>query len=158
MAVDLSKLSLATVSLLMATAFAPIAGAQETDHAGHVGHDSPAQNPQALSDASKEYEAVNQTMHKGMTLPYSNDADLDFVRGMIPHHQGAIEQSKILLKYSTNPRLRRLALGIIFAQKREIAFMQKWLEVREKGGEMEIPDWLKNDVPPDGVRAPSVGK
>jgi uncharacterized protein (DUF305 family) len=85
-------------------------------------------------------------MHKNMALPYTNDVDVDFVRGMIPHHQGAIEQAEILLKYSKNPRLRRLAGGIIAAQKREIRFMEKWLKENAAGVDTgEMPTWLKTN-------------
>ena len=98
------------------------------------------------TDAAKAYEAAAQKMHKDMASEYTNDVDVDFVRGMIPHHQGAIDQAEILLKYSTNPRLRRLAGGIIASQRREIRFMEKWLVARQKGvEEKDMPAWLKNN-------------
>ncbi len=85
-------------------------------------------------------------MHKDMSSDYTNDVDVDFVRGMIPHHQGAIDQAEILLKYSTNPRLRRLAGGIIASQRREIRFMEKWLKAREQGvEEKNMPAWLRRN-------------
>ena len=37
--------------------------------------------------AVKAYTATMQTMHKDMMVNYTGDADVDFVRGMIPHHQ-----------------------------------------------------------------------
>lgn len=115
----------------------------------HAAHAAPAAQPE-LSEASKAYEEAMQKMHRDMTVPYANDVDVDFVRGMIPHHQGAIDQAQVLLKYSKNPRLRRLAGGIIAAQKREILFMKKWLEAREKGVENDdVPDWLKNSPLPE---------
>jgi uncharacterized protein (DUF305 family) len=99
-----------------------------------------------ITDAAKAYEAAAQKMHKDMSSDYTNDVDVDFVRGMIPHHQGAIDQAEILLKYSKNPRLRRLAGGIIASQRREIRFMQKWLKEREQGIEgKDIPAWLRNN-------------
>ncbi len=110
--------------------------------------------PQALSEASKAYEAAMQKMHKDMAIPYANDVDVDFVRGMIPHHQGAIDQADVLLKHSKDLRLRRLALGIIAAQKREIRFMVKWLKERNQGIQSsEMPDWLKAE--PGGSSSPA---
>jgi uncharacterized protein (DUF305 family) len=98
----------------------------------------------APSEASREYEAAMLKMHKDMSIPYTNDVDVDFVRGMIPHHQGAIAQAEVLLKHSKNPRLRRLAGGIIAAQRREIRFMLQWLKQHESGVESaEMPEWLK---------------
>lgn len=118
--------------------------AQAEQHQDH-GAGAPEKSATQLSEASKAYEEAMQKMHKAMAVPYANDVDVDFVRGMIPHHQGAIDQAEVLLKYSKNPRLRRLAGGIIASQKREIRFMQKWLQEHDKGAEsVEMPDWLKN--------------
>ena len=116
------------------------------DHAMHGGSTAKTVNGEPLSEASKAYDEAMQRMHKNMSGAYTNDVDADFVRGMIPHHQGAIEQAEILLKYSKNPRLRRLAGGIIAAQRREIRFMQAWLKEHAEGSESEenMPDWLKS--------------
>lgn len=117
-------------------------------------HPAPAAQPTSglpkagapTTDASKAYEAAAQTMHKDMSSEYTNDVDVDFVRGMIPHHQGAIDQAEILLKYSKNLRLRRLAGGIIASQRREIRFMEKWLKDREQGIESkDMPAWLSKN-------------
>jgi len=80
-----------------------------------------------MADSSEAFEAANKKMHEGMMLSYSGDADVDFVKGMIPHHQGAIDIAKIELRYGKNPKIRTLAEGIIKAQEAEIAEMQAWL-------------------------------
>lgn len=134
----------ACAALIAAAAAGPsLAGdASPADHSQHQA--AGKAGGEELSEASKAYEAVLQKMHKDMSLGYTNDVDEDFVRGMIPHNKGAIEQAEVLLKYSKNPRLRRLAGGIIAAQRREIYFMQHWLEAHGKGVETgEMPDWLK---------------
>jgi uncharacterized protein (DUF305 family) len=114
------------------------------DHSQH-GAAQPAATAE-LSEASKAFEAAMQKMHSGMTVPYTNDVDVDFVRGMVPHHQGAIDQAEILLKYSKNLRLKRLAGGIIAAQRREIRFMQNWLKEHDKGVETStVPSWMKDN-------------
>ena len=56
------------------------------------------------------------------------DADVSFVKGMIAHHQGAIDMAKIELKYGKDPELKALAQNIIKAQQPEIKFMQQWLK------------------------------
>ena len=61
-----------------------------------------------------------------MNMPMSGDPDRDFVAGMIPHHQGAIDMAQAELKYGKDPQLKKLARSIISAQKKEIASMKRW--------------------------------
>ena len=63
--------------------------------------------------------------------PYVRQADADFARGMIPHHQGAVDMAKVVLQHGKDPEIRKLAEGIIAAQEKEIAFFREWL--RKKG-------------------------
>lgn len=58
-----------------------------------------------------------------------NDADVMFTRGMIPHHQQAIEMSNMLLgKQGIDPEVSSLAEEIKNAQGPEIEQMQGWLQ------------------------------
>ena len=74
------------------------------------------------------YGDAMKTMHEAMAVEPTGDADVDFVRGMIPHHQGAIDMAKIVLAQGKDPEIRKLAEGIIKAQESEIAWMKAWLE------------------------------
>ncbi|MEF0939418.1 CopM family metallochaperone [Rhizobium sp. BR 362] len=82
--------------------------------------------------SSKAFNDAMSKMHKDMMITYSGDADADFVRGMIPHHQGAIDMAKIELKYGKDPELRKLAEGVIKAQEAEIKEMNAWLKKHGK--------------------------
>lgn len=86
-------------------------------------HDAPAAQP----GASQAYRDAMMKMHRDMDVPMTGNADRDFVTGMIPHHQGAIDMAEVELRYGRDPQLRRLARDIIAAQKREIAGMRQWL-------------------------------
>ena len=50
----------------------------------------------------------------------SGNVDMDFLKNMIPHHQGAILSAKALLKYSQDTQLREIAQNIIAMQQGEI--------------------------------------
>jgi hypothetical protein len=62
-------------------------------------------------------------MHADMHVPFTGDADRDFARMMIPHHQGAIDMAIVEIRYGKDARLKRLAQEIIVTQQQEIAVM-----------------------------------
>ena len=82
--------------------------------------------------SSKAFNDAMGKMHKDMMITYSGNADADFVRGMIPHHQGAIDMAKVELKYGKDPELRKLAQAVVTAQEAEIKEMNAWLKKHGK--------------------------
>ncbi|MBO9122846.1 MULTISPECIES: CopM family metallochaperone [unclassified Rhizobium] len=84
------------------------------------------------SPSSHAFSEANNKMHKDMMIEYSGDADIDFVRGMVAHHQGAIDMAKVELQYGKDPEMRKLAEGVIKAQEAEITEMQAWLKAHAK--------------------------
>lgn len=84
------------------------------------------------SESSKAFAEVNKKMHKDMTMEFTGNPDVDFAQGMIPHHQGAIDMAKVVLKYGKDPEMKKLAEEIIKAQDTEIAFMKGWLAKQPK--------------------------
>jgi len=107
------------------------AGAGPGTGMGHgMGHGMGAQTSAPLGDqspASLALHAVNEKMHREMSMPLTGRPDEDFVRAMIVHHQGAIDMARVVKGFGEDPQIRELANAIIEAQEEEIVMMQEWL-------------------------------
>lgn len=79
------------------------------------------------SAATTAFKQASEKMMAGMDAPYTGDADRDFVQGMLPHHEGAIDMARVELRYGHDPALKRLAHDIVISQAREQVFMRHWL-------------------------------
>ncbi len=118
-------------------------------------HAHPASTaPSAAADAAEsQFLAANEEamskMMVDMTVAPTGDIDRDFVAMMVPHHQGAIDMARILLRYGKNEQLKRLAQEIIVTQQQEIAAMK--LAV----GEPLPPSIASPTQPASGATAPS---
>ena len=106
-------------ALLILTFAVPL-GAETMDHSGHdmTGMENAA---------TTAFMEANMKMHAAMEIEFTGNADIDFIRGMIAHHQGAIDMAKVVLDHGKDPEVRKLAEAVIAAQTEEIAWMQDWL-------------------------------
>ncbi len=92
---------------------------------GHEGHSMTGMA--YATPATQAFIAANDAMHKGMAIEFTGNADVDFVRGMIPHHQSAVDMARIVLEHGADPEVRKFAEGVIAAQEAEIKWMTDWL-------------------------------
>lgn len=110
--------------LLLAASLALVLALPVTaqDHSSHA-------MPMATGNtaASDAFAAANAKMHQEMAVELTGNPDVDFIRSMIPHHQGAVDMARIELEHGTDPEVKALAEAVIAAQQKEIAWMQAWL-------------------------------
>ncbi len=83
-----------------------------------------------VGPASQAFTAINVQMHKAMAITFTGDADVDFAKAMIPHHQGAIDMAKVILGFGKDPEIRKLAESVVKAQEAEIAQLNAWLKAK----------------------------
>lgn len=86
--------------------------------------------PLATDMVVAAWQNINLDMHAAMSVDFTGDPDTDFMKGMIPHHQGAIDMALLLMEQGTDAETRALASAIIRTQEEEIAMMQAWLAAR----------------------------
>ena len=95
--------------------------------------------PMRDAPSTQAYREANDRMHQGMAIAYTGDADIDFLRGMIAHHEGAVGMVKVAVEHGEAADVQSLAREIIAAQEAEIIRMRILLARHE-------------DVPAPGVR------
>jgi len=86
--------------------------------------EAPAQPPPPEAPFLAENDEAMRRMMQDMTIKPTGDVDRDFVAMMVPHHQGAIDMARALLRYGHNEQLKRIAQEIIVTQQQEIAAMR----------------------------------
>jgi len=84
----------------------------------HVGHEA----------GMGLYDEATREMHEAMVMAPTGDADVDFMRGMLPHHEGAVAMARIVLEHGADAEVRKLAEDIVAAQEREIRLIEDWLK------------------------------
>lgn len=84
-----------------------------------------ASNYQEFLKANKK--AMDTMMRQMNAVKPTDNIQKDFVQAMIAHHNGAIKTSKIILAYTKDPQVRKIAQSIIADQESEVKLMQKLL-------------------------------
>lgn len=84
---------------------------------------------QAHQDMQKSMDAMHQGMAEGLK---AKDPDLGFAKGMLAHHEGAIDMARYELEHGKDPEMRKLAEDIIQAQQKEIDQLKRWIKAHGK--------------------------
>lgn len=131
-AIAIAAIGIATYTFLPSVGMGPMAG---TDHANMDGSN--------VSPSTKAFDGAMTTMMKGMMAAPTGKPDLDFMQGMIPHHQGAIEMSKVVLQFGKDAEVKALAESVIKAQEGEIAVIKTWIGKTDTSKLVESPEAAK---------------
>jgi uncharacterized protein (DUF305 family) len=77
-------------------------------------------------------ETMMQDMHAD---PPSGNPDIDFLVMMVPHHWGAVEMARLVLRDGRDPLVREIAQSILAGQQTEMQGMRGRLEALRRGAE-----------------------
>jgi uncharacterized protein (DUF305 family) len=113
---------------IAAVALVPASAQDAHHHSGAADEASTGLSPEAAAFLAENDDAMERMM-AAMHVAPTGDVDKDFVTMMIPHHQGAIDMARALLRSSRNEPLRRLAQEIIVTQEDEIRAMHLAIEI-----------------------------
>jgi uncharacterized protein (DUF305 family) len=119
---------------LLLFSFTPIARAQHETSPVVVQPGAPGQPSKTLPLSTKA------------TLPPRSQADVEFMQGMIMHHQQAVEMTALIPSHTRNKDLSLLGARISASQSDEIKFMQRWLATRGAPTSMEMPGMSGMDM------------
>src|ERR1051325_1942248 len=72
------------------------------------------------------------------SLPPHSQADVEFMQGMIMHHEQAVEMTALIPTHTENKELRTLGARISHSQTDEIRFMKRWLAARGEPASMKM--------------------
>jgi uncharacterized protein (DUF305 family) len=62
----------------------------------------------------------------GSTVPSTGDPDVDCLREMIPHHEGAVEIARAEVASGTDPKVQVMAEAVIRTRQADITKMHTW--------------------------------
>lgn len=73
-------------------------------------------------------------------------SEKEFIQSMIPHHQEAVDTSKLVVAHTQDVQLKTFAQNVITVQNKEITQMKKWLS-----------EWYEESNPTSGNYTPMMG-
>lgn len=105
------------------------------EHSGHTMGQETSADDNVNRYLQKQDEIMMDMMHAMENIPKTGNASIDFLNGMIPHHESAIDMAESYLEYGgTNETLTKLADQIKKTQTEEIKQMQDLITKYEGEG------------------------
>jgi len=89
--------------------------------------DTKAMDPSKTETNTRDAAVAEAFATAMKAIPYTANADIDFVAKMILHHRGAVDMARLELEYGKNPKIRKLAESILKSQSHQLVEMDAWL-------------------------------
>lgn len=87
----------------------------------------------ADSPATRAFREASAQMHRDMSVDYTGDPDIDFLRVMIASQEGVLAMARIAVEHGEAPEVRSLAEEIIADRDVEIVRIRVMLARHEDG-------------------------
>lgn len=124
-------------SVLRATTHSP------DDMGGMAMGGSPSLTADSTGDVRDDYQTAINIMMEGIMRPATGYPDVDFVKSMIPHHEGAVAMAQIEERSGKDQVLKDFAAGLIKSQAAEVAILKTWLNRQDLSSMQIVPEAIK---------------
>jgi uncharacterized protein (DUF305 family) len=114
--------ALPAASQMVSTPTTPASAMQET-----MPHGQMHKGMMGMSGSDSMKKSMMTGMDSMDKMKMTGDIDKDFAMMMKIHHQQAVEMSEVQIANGKSPEMKKMALSIIAAQKKEIAMFDVWL-------------------------------
>lgn len=85
--------------------------------------------PMGMYGTEEQWKSDDTNDHMGHMMGMMVTSEKDFLEGMIPHHQEAVDTAKeVIARGGSTPEIKALVEHIVVAQEKEIADMKSWYE------------------------------
>jgi uncharacterized protein (DUF305 family) len=129
--------------------FLPAAHAQRADAPADVGgRTTPAAGspPVVVQPGAPGKPSRRLPASTAAKLPPRSPAEVEFMQGMIMHHEQAVEMTALMASHTENKSLRLLGARISHSQLDEIKLMKRWLAARGEPVSMAMPGMPEMDM------------
>lgn len=88
--------------------------------------------PVNMAASQKMMTDSMKVMHGMQEVKLTGNPNIDFIAGMIPHHQAAVKMAEVVLPYLHDKQIIAFDKNVIADQTKEIQWMQNWLATHNK--------------------------
>jgi uncharacterized protein (DUF305 family) len=94
-------------------------------------------------DTREDFQTAINIMMEGIMRPATGYPDVDFVKSMIPHHEGAVTMAEIEKQFGKDQFLQNIATNLVQSEGAEVAVLKAWLSRQDLSSIKIIPEAIK---------------